>query len=100
MILDSLLLSRDQQAISVLRPALEKFCIDVEVCRGTHSGEEILRTEKFDAIVVDCDDLDGGLEVLENIRKSPSNKNSVTFALVNGKTTTNRASEIGAKLET
>jgi CheY-like chemotaxis protein len=97
MILDSLLLTRDQQAISVLRPALEKLCIDVEVCRGVRSGSEILQTEKFDAIIIDCDDLEGGLEVLEGVRKSPSNKNSVTFALVNGATTTNRAFEVGAK---
>jgi CheY-like chemotaxis protein len=97
MTLDSLLLSRDQQAIAVLRPALEKLAIDVEVCRGVRSGNEILWTEKFDAIIIDCDDLQGGLEVLENVRKSPSNKNSVTFALLNGKTTTHRAFEVGAK---
>lgn len=97
MTLDSLLLSRDQQVIAVLRPALEKLSIDVEVCRGARSGNEILTTEKFDAVIIDCDDLQGGLEVLENLRKSASNKNSVTFALLNGKTTTNRAFELGAK---
>jgi len=97
MTLDSLLLTRDQQVIGVLRPALEKLAIDVEVCRGARSGNEILCSEKFDAVIIDCDDLQGGLEVLENLRKSPSNKNSVTFALLNGKTTTYRAFELGAK---
>jgi CheY-like chemotaxis protein len=95
--LDSLLLSRDQQAIAVLRPALEKLAIEVEVCRGARSGNEILWTEKFDAVIIDCDDLQGGLDVLDNVRKSPSNKNSVTFALLNGKTTMNKAFEMGAK---
>jgi CheY-like chemotaxis protein len=97
MTLESLLLSRDQQVIAVLRPALEKLSIEVEVCRGARSGIEILSSEKFDAVIVDCDDLQGGLDVLENLRKSPSNKNSVTFALLNGKTTTNRAFELGAR---
>ena len=97
MTLDSLLLSRDQQVIAVLRPALEKLSIDVEVCRGARSGNEILESEKFDAVIIDCDDLQGGLDVLEKLRKSPSNKNSVTFALLNGKTTTRRAFELGAK---
>ncbi len=59
--LESLLLSRDPEIIRVLQPALEKLSIDVEVCRGVGSGQEILRTEKFDAIIVDCDDLKGAV---------------------------------------
>jgi CheY-like chemotaxis protein len=94
--LESLLLSRDQHTIAVLRPTLEKLSIEIEVCRGARSGTEILSSEKFDAIIVDCDDLQGGLEVLQSLRRSPSNRNSVTFALLNGKTTTHQAFEMGA----
>jgi CheY-like chemotaxis protein len=96
MALESLLLSRDPEVIRVLQPALEKLSIDVEVCRGVSSGQEILRTEKFDAIIVDCDDLKGALTVLEGLRLSASNKNSVTFAILNGSTTTQRAFQMGA----
>jgi ActR/RegA family two-component response regulator len=94
--LESLLLSRDPEIIRVLQPALEKLSIDVEVCRGVGSGNEILRTEKFDAIIVDCDDLKGALGVLEGLRKSASNRNSVTFAILNGSTTTKQAFQMGA----
>ena len=97
MTLDSLLVSRDPEVIGILRPALEKLLVEVEVCRGARSGNEILSTEKFDAVIVDCDDLHGGLDVLEGLRKSPSNKNSVTFAVLNGRTTTFKAFELGAK---
>ena len=94
--LNSLLLSRDTEVIRVLEPTLEKLSIEVEVCRGVMSGHEILRTEKFDAIVIDCDDLDGGLRVLDGLRKAPSNKNSITFAILNGTTTTQQAFQMGA----
>jgi CheY-like chemotaxis protein len=94
--LESLLLSRDPEIIRVLQPALEKLSIDVEVCRGVGSGQEILRTEKFDAIIVDCDDLKGAVEILEGLRKSASNRNSVTFAILNGSTTTQQAFRMGA----
>jgi ActR/RegA family two-component response regulator len=94
--LESLLLSRDPEVIRVLQPALEKLSIDVEVCRGVSSGEEILRTEKFDAVIVDCDDLQGALSVMGGLRKSASNKNSVTFAILNGSTTTQQAFQMGA----
>src|SRR6266576_257534 len=94
--LESLLLSRDPEVIRVLRPALEKLSIDVEVCSGVNSGQEILSTEKFDAVLVDCDDLKGAVGVLESLRKSASNKNSVTFAILNGGTSTQQAFQMGA----
>jgi ActR/RegA family two-component response regulator len=94
--LESLLLSRDLEVIRILKPALEKLSVDVEVCRGVSSGQEILRSEKFDAIIVDCDDLKGALSVFGGLRKSDSNKNSVTFAILNGSTTTQQAFQMGA----
>jgi CheY-like chemotaxis protein len=88
MTLESLLLSRDAEVVRVLRPTLEKLAIEVEICQEARKATEILISEKFDAVIVDCDDLQGGLEVLQGLRATPSNRNSVTFALLNGKKTT------------
>jgi|SRR5579862_2028456 len=88
MTLDSLVLSKDTELVRVLRPTLEKLSIDVEVCHEARAGADILITDKFDAVIVDCDDLSGGLAVLEGLRTTPSNKNSVAFAVLNGKRTT------------
>src|SRR5271170_7550722 len=86
--LESLLLSRDSEVIRVLRPTLEKLSIEVEICQEAQKAGEILIAEKFDAVIVDCDDLPGGLEVLQGVRATPSNRNTVTFAVLNGKKTT------------
>jgi DNA-binding response OmpR family regulator len=88
MTLESLLLSRDAEVLRVLRPTLEKLSIDVEICQEAKKASEILISEKFDAVIVDCDDLQGGLEVLQCLRATPSNQSSVTFAILNGKKTT------------
>ena len=96
MALESLLLSRDPQVIRILQPALEKLAIEVEVCEGAGSGTEIIFSEKFDAVIVDCDDLQGGVQVLQDLRKSPSNRSSVAFAILNGATTAHKAFEFGA----
>jgi len=88
MTLESLLLSRDAEVVRVLRPTLEKLSIEVEICQEAKKATEILIAEKFDAVIIDCDDLRGGLEVLQGLRTTPSNKNSVTFAVLNGKKTT------------
>jgi CheY-like chemotaxis protein len=96
MTLDSLLVSRDSDVVRVLQTTLEKLSINVEVSAGARTGNETLSKAKFDAIIVDCDDLQGGVEVLRTLRKTPSNKTSVSFAILNGKTTTQQAFEMGA----
>jgi DNA-binding response OmpR family regulator len=88
MTLESLLLSGDTDVLRMLRPMLEKLSIEVEVCQEAKKASEILISEKFDAVIVDCDDIKGGLEVLQGLRATPSNRNSVTFALLDGKKTT------------
>jgi CheY-like chemotaxis protein len=88
MTLDSLILSKDPELVRVIRPTLEQLSIDVEICHEARAGADILITEKFDAVIVDCDDLSGGLAVLQGLRSTPSNKNSVAFAVLNGKRTT------------
>ncbi len=96
MTLESLLLSRDSEVVRILRPTLEKLSIEVEVCQEAKKATDILISEKFDAVIVDCDDLQGGLEVLQGLRATPSNRSSVTFALLNGKkTTTQEAFDMG-----
>jgi CheY-like chemotaxis protein len=97
MTLESLLLSQDLELVRVIRPTLEKLSIDVEICNEARQATDILIAEKFDAVIVDCDDLKGGLAVMEGLRATPSNKNSVTFAILNGKkTTTQQAFGMGA----
>jgi DNA-binding response OmpR family regulator len=97
MTLDSLLLSQDPELVRVIRPTLEKLSIEVEVCHEARKATDILISDKFDAVIVDCDDLKGGLEVLQGLRGTPSNKNSVTFAVLNGhRTTTQEAFGMGA----
>lgn len=75
----------------MLRPALEKLSIALEVSREARSGQELLASQKFDGVIIDCDDLQGGSNVLENLRTGNSNRNSVGFAILNGSTTTQQA---------
>ena len=97
MTLDSLLLSQDPELVRIIRPTLEKLAIDVEICHEARAAADILISEKFDAVIVDCDDLKGGLGILQGLRSTPSNKNSVTFAILNGRrTTTQEAFGMGA----
>ena len=94
--LESLLISHDAALVGVLRPTLEKMSVTVEVCPSIQTGGVLLGRRKFDAVIVDCDDLDGGVELLRSMRTARSNTTSVAFAVLNGKTTTHQAFQIGA----
>jgi len=94
--LESLLVSRDAEVVRVLRPTLEKLQIEVEVSNAAKTGADVLSSSKFDAVIVDCDDMQGGIEILRSLRNTPSNKTTVSFAILNGKTTTQQAFEMGA----
>ena len=48
------------------------------------------------AVVIDCDDLQNGGDLLKSLRQTQSNSRSVAFAVVNGKTTTQEAFSSGA----
>lgn len=86
--LESLLLSQDTDVVRILRSTLEKISIEVEVCEEVTRASQILSTRKLDAVIVDCDDVQGGVELLQELRATPSNKASVAFAVLNGKKTT------------
>jgi CheY-like chemotaxis protein len=96
MSLASLLLSRDPDLVGPLRSALEKHSIGVEVCVGPNAGMEILLSEHYDAVIVDCDDFQGGSEVLREMRGMTANKNSVAVAVLNQRTSTAQAFQMGA----
>ena len=94
--LDSLLVSHDAALLGVLRPTLEKISVNVEVSPESKQGNDLLSKRKYDAVIIDCDDLNGGVNLLRDIRKTQSNSKSVTFAVLNGKTTTQEAFQFGA----
>jgi DNA-binding response OmpR family regulator len=94
--LESLLVSRDRELAKTLQPALERFTVGMEVCVGPNAGREILNSERFDAVIVDCDDLQGGLDLLKQARGGTANRSSVALAVLNGKTTTRQAFDLGA----
>lgn len=98
MALQSLLLSRDDDVIRILRRVLTDLEIDVEVCNGSDKAGEQLARRKWDAIIIDCDDVQGAVDVLRTVRQSPSNKTSTTFAIINGITSVRIAFELGANL--
>ncbi len=98
MALQSLLLSRDNDVIRVLRRVLNDLEIEVQVCTAPDTAAAELARRKWDAIIIDCDDVHGALDVLRSVRQMAANKTSTAFAIINGITSVRNAFELGANL--
>lgn len=94
--LESLVISRDSDLLGILRPVLETIAVNVQACPDILAAASLLDKNKMDAVIVDCDDLPHGVEVLKSIRTTRSNASSVAFAVLNGKTSTQQAFQFGA----
>jgi CheY-like chemotaxis protein len=96
MAMNSLILSRDANAIGLLRRVFGDNGITIEACTGAEQFGEMVSSRKFDCVFVDCDDVAGAAETFRQIRAVPSNRKTIAFAIVNGVTTLQQAFEMGA----
>lgn len=94
--LQCLLVTQEHQLLELVRPVLESAGMDVEVRAEAASAGEICGRRHLDGFVVDCDDIEGGRDLLSEIRGSRSNRMSTVFAVVNGVTSISEAMESGA----
>jgi hypothetical protein len=78
----ALLVSNDSTVVGQLTNGMRQFAIAAEICTDLATAVSLINTRKFEAIVVDLTFGEPAIVVLERVRLSPSNLNSVTFALV------------------
>src|SRR4051812_30293229 len=96
MSLEALLLIRDPEALRVFRKVLDANGISAQVCDDCADAQERLARHKYDAVVVDCDDIPDAPAALRELRAGKANKHAIAFALTNGTTTVKSAYEMGA----
>jgi CheY-like chemotaxis protein len=93
--LQSLLVSRDPEALSVLQSVMSELQMGAEVCADADRAAERLVRERLDAVVVDYDEIEHATELLRLLRLS-AGKNSIALAIVNGVASMQAAFETGA----
>jgi len=95
--METLLLCRDNKTVATLFPLIQGTGAGAQVCSDADLAVEMLARWRFDAVIVDCDEVPNGLDVLRSVRAAPSNRNAVAFALVNN-TSVGTAFRLGATL--
>ena len=96
MALTCLLLTNDAALLNVVRTTFAASRVGLEVRADAQSALEFAGRRHIDGFVIDCDDVHGAGDALASIRNGRSNKLSVVFAVLNGKTSVGAAVEAGA----
>ena len=94
--LQALLLSRDQDVVRTMRRAFETVSVGVNIVTASEQALESIGKQKFDAVLVDIDDVHDGSNVIPRLRAGKSNQRSIVFAITNGITSVKAAFEMGA----
>src|SRR5947209_12398435 len=91
--LEALLLTHDPQAVRTIACTLDSLDIDIQACPSVEESLELINLHRFDTVVVDCADIASAPQILQAMRASKLNRNSIVFALLGGQATVEQ--EIG-----
>ena len=94
--LEALIISKDKSTVASFRRVLQANSIRVNVSGSSEAAQKELQGSTFDAVIIDCDDLAGGVQILSNIRQIENNRKAVVFALLHGATTSKNAYDLGS----
>jgi len=81
--LDGLLCTTDQQVLRVMRPALDTFAIETQVCTELGSAVDAVTHRRLDTVIVDWNGGYNPIRVLRATRGSSWNSKSTILAVVN-----------------
>jgi CheY-like chemotaxis protein len=93
----SLVICPDAQTLSVLVEGLQKVEVASIACGTQLDALDLLWQERFDAVIVDCDSLPNGLDLVKLVRLA-SGRTAVVLSLVTGEAGMKQAFEHGANL--
>jgi DNA-binding NtrC family response regulator len=94
----ALLICSDAKAIEAVTQVLGELEINFETISDPAVAAKRLANQRFDPILVDCDDVPNATLVLESARTSSANQSSMTIAVVDGKAGVPTAFRLGARL--
>jgi c-di-GMP-binding flagellar brake protein YcgR len=94
--LQALLLCSDEKIERVLRRVLGDLEINIEHCVDADVAVRRLSRERFEAVVVDCDDSESSALVLKGARSGPRNKRAVAVAILDSQKAMRSAFDLGA----
>src|ERR1700740_3683136 len=92
------LLCGDEKAVQAVTQILDELEVSFEPSREPAFSLKRLATQRFDLLIVDCDNAQNATQVFNSARASNQNKTSIAIAIVEGKAGVPNAFRLGASL--
>jgi TonB family protein len=92
------LLCGDEKAVQAVTQILDELEVSFEHSSEPAFSLKRLATQRFDLLVVDCDNAQNATQVFNSARASSQNKTSIAIAIVEGKAGVPNAFRLGASL--
>jgi len=94
--IECLIVTSDTALIGQVKANLDTHGASLDLRQDSASAIELASRRHLDGLVIDCDDVPGGINALIQVRNSRSNKQTPIFAVVNGATNAGAALDLGA----
>src|SRR5262250_2533067 len=92
------LLCGDEKAVQAVTQILDELEVSFEHSSEPAFSLKRLATQRFDLLIVDCDNVQNATQVFNSARASSLNKASIAIAIVEGKAGVPNAFRLGASL--
>src|SRR6201987_2464504 len=92
------LLCGDEKAVQAVTQILDELEVSFEHSSEPAFSLKRLATQRFDLLIVDCDNVQNATQVFNSARASNLNKTSIAIAIVEGKAGVPNAFRLGASL--
>ncbi|HXY51684.1 MAG TPA: TonB family protein [Terriglobales bacterium] len=93
-----LLLCGEEKAVHAVARILDELELSFEHSSDSAFSLKRLANQRFDLLIVDCDNAPTATQVFNSARSSPLNKTAITIAIVEGKAGVPNAFRLGASL--
>jgi len=94
----ALLLCGEEKAVQAVARILDELELSFEHSSDSAFTLKRLANQRFDLLIVDCDNAPTATQVFNSVRSSPLNKTAITIAIVEGKAGVPNAFRLGASL--
>jgi TonB family protein len=94
----ALLFCPDEKTARVVTQVLSELDFQVSPCTEPFAAVKKLMAERFDAVVVDCDNEQNATLLFKSARNAPNNSSALAVAVVEGQAGVAKAFRIGANL--
>ena len=77
----SLVVSSDPIVLGQLRPLMNEFGMAMHSCHEHDQALHSLKSEKFDTVIIDCDEDPNGMELLASLRQNQAHQKTVAVGI-------------------